>query len=101
MIETWIFAWRRSGLTSTCVTVTFFTRGSFSSIRMEVLTCSRTASATLAVRRDVMLLRSTGPGLIERPLDLVDAEGFEQVPLFHVVEPVEPDAAFHAVANFA
>jgi hypothetical protein len=39
--------------------------------------------------------------LIERPLDLVDAERLEQVPFLHVVESFEPNAALHAVADLA
>ena len=54
MTDTYTLALLRSGLTSVRRTVTFFTRGSFSSNSTVVLTVSRSASATLAIRRELI-----------------------------------------------
>ena len=52
--DTNTFALRVSPLTSTSMTVTFFTRGSFSPNKIVELTVSRMACDILAMRRDVM-----------------------------------------------
>ena len=73
MTETWILACRMSGETSTAVTVTSRTRGSFRSVKIAMLTTSRIASAAFCVRREVMLVNSVGwccvkPGEVFGPL---------------------------------